>query len=372
MAIPKPILGDNEVWASNAPNESILIPYEKINSGWSYANKPSYQYFNWFWNTITGFFAHLNQNGIPVWDIDSYYDSGAFVKHNNLIYRSIDTSMGVIPRVNSRNWRCIEFLNALHDVYIDLDDVNDILVRRDGVFENKKVYEVYDRELGDLKNVTATDVYDTVLVCNTTNLNDPDAFTNKSAYDVFKNNVQINSIGNVEITNPVPSEILQYKSFDVQDEDGNIYKEYKWINTYNNGIVNYNTLINTPSEFQPYMADDKVVGGCKMWLDIDSSTGSVISFNINTVNLDRLPAPNNLTASTDGTNVNLRWTGTSLATGYDIYVDDVKVDTTGTGQAYYTYVPGDNLYHIYYVKAVNSSKESYKSNQIVISAKWNI
>ena len=367
--IDKPIIKDEDVWASSTGVDDILIPYEKIDEGWGYANKPSYQYLNWYWNTVTQFFVHLNQNGLAVWDKDTIYSSGGFTKYNGRIYQTFSDTLGEEPDVNSRNWSSLEFLNGLQDVEIDIPEARNILVLEDNIWTNQRVRDALSVELDELNNVDVTDHQDSILVSNgTNNPTDADSWINVDRDAFIKEKIYIEDAGDTLINDPVTDEVLQYREVEIWYEPEQEYrKEYRWINTYPKGYVAFDNIIDRPEEYNPVLASETQVGGARMWI---SGTAPVTSFNVATSIKDYVPAPFDLKAESHDVGgvatLTLTWTGTSLANNYKVYKDGENPQTTSE-TSYDVLDPDADKWSVYYVTAVNAdgSSESYPSNYVM-------
>ena len=367
MDIAKPIITGNDVWASNSGPDDILIPYDKVSGGWGYANKPSYQHLNWFWNTISGFFVHLNENGVPVWDSESVYESSGLVKHTGFIYQAFSKNKDIRPDLSSRVWSGLEFMNGLVDVEIDQSTQDDLLIGQYGAWTNESIKNSINVNFEQLQNTEITAHLETVIAYGAGSSGD--TWKNVEVRDAFKDKIKIEDFENVRIDRPIPSEVLSFQETEVYYQPDNIWRqEYRWVNTYNRGKVNWNTVPDIPDEFPPRPAARDAVGGVRMWV-ADDAQGEQSLFIENTL-LDPVPAPFDLTATTDSdVNIKLTWTGTILAAQYYVYRDGVKISTTNpVTDTSFEDLPGDNEYHVYYITAVDGSpqeNESYPSNYAI-------
>jgi len=360
--ITKPLLKDEDVWASSVLEDDIIIPYEKIDEGWGYANKPSYQYLNWFWNTQTQFYVHLNQNGIPEWDKNTIYESAGMAKFNGMLFQSFSKISGQMPIIDSRLWRSFEFINGLYDVDIDMPGYRDLLVHKDEIWENLTPIDII-MPLGGIKNVVDTGHLETIMGVNDVNQSASDAWTNKSISDIIDNTLNISDFEDTRINNPIDSEILQYRPYNIWNEEDKKYeKQFRWQNTYYQGYVNFNNIENKPQEFKCVPATRNVVGGVRMW--VDTTTSSEPIFHIEPSRHGYVPKSYGLETSTDENGkVILKWKGTSVADKYYIYRDNVKVGETNSTENYYTDPVNDNEWHVYYVTSIDiTSGETYESD----------
>jgi hypothetical protein len=355
--IVKPLITDTDVWANSADKEEdILVPYEKIDEGWSYANKPSYQYLNWFWQTQTQFYAHLNQNGIPEWDEESVYSSSGFTKHEDIVYQSFSDSKGFKPQVDSRVWRSLDFLNGLYDVEVDMPAYRDLLIWEKGLWKNNTPRDL-DVNLNQLNNVEDPgSAIDLVLSVKDTDQTAPDAWAGINKRTVIANKLYISDFEDTRITNPVPGEILKFQEYKmINPTTGEEEITHKWQNTYYQGYVNWNNIKNLPNEFKCAPAGRTQVGGARMWSD--DTDPAYPKLYIETTRIGYVPKPYGLTNTTEETDtgiVKLSWTGNLQSDKYNLYRDGVKVSDTGTNVAFAIDTPGDTSWHVYYVTSVDT------------------
>ena len=92
MAIQKPKYTENEIWANNPPDPAfdVMEPHDgdpvdgtdtKKALGWTYGEKPPFNFVNWNNQHKDKMLVHLNQNGIVDWDPDTEYNLHAFVNY---------------------------------------------------------------------------------------------------------------------------------------------------------------------------------------------------------------------------------------------------------------------------------------------------
>ncbi len=365
--ITKPQLTDADVWASGALDEDIIIPYEKVDEGWGYANKPSFQYLNWFWKTQTQFYTHLNQNGIPEWDEDTIYESSGFTKHNKTLFQSFSKVKGVVPQVDSREWSSLDFINGLYDIEIDMPAYRDILIHKDKIWQNITPREI-DIPLGGLYNVIDSGQLETVMAVNDTDQTVTDAWQNKGILDIIDDALYVADFEDTRIESPLDDEILQFRPYKQWIEEDQEYEDqWKWQNIYYQGYVNYNNIENKPSEFKCKPSSRNNIGGARMW--VDTATGTYPIFHIETSRIGYVPKPYGLDSESETGGVKLQWTGTTVADKYYIYRDNVKVGETTSNENYYTDSVSDVLWHVYYVTSIDTTGgntyESDPSNYIM-------
>ncbi len=358
--IIKPIIKDLDVWARSAEEKDILVPYDKIDEGYSYANKPSYQSFNWFLKQSSQFLVHMNQNGVPEWNKETEYASSGFVKYDGLLFQTFSETTGVAPSSISRTWSSTDFLDGLHDVEIDLPEDNDLLIGQYDTWNNISLPEIRDVKLNDLYNVTVTEHPDTILVSNADNPNNPDSWVNQDIDDVLRDNIFLNDMNDVILNTPIQGEVFQYKTITVKDNEGNDTETLAWTNVYDGGKTNWNKLQNLPEEFNPYRADRDTVGGVRIWVDGET-------LYVENTDKETVPAPYDLKVTTETSPIVLEWSGTTLARHYAVYRDNVHIGDTNIGETTYSDDSASiGHHHFYYVKSVNANGiESYPSNYVI-------
>jgi len=361
--IIKPKINDLDVWARSAEEKDFIVPYDKIDEGYSYANKPSYQSFNWFWKQTTQFFVHLNQSGVPDWNDKTTYASSGFAKYDGLLFQTFSETTAVAPSTLSRTWTSTDFLNGLHDVEIDMPEDNDLLIGQYENWNNISLPDIRSVYLKDLANVTVTEQPDNILVAGTEDPNDPDSWVNMPIIDVLRDNIHMEDINDVRFNSPIQNEILQYKSVTIKDDDGNDIETLAWTNVYDGGFTNWNKLNDMPEEFNPFRADRDTVGGARMWTNDDTNPTTLY---IETTDKETLPAPYNLRVTDEQGPIVLEWSGTTLARFYRVYRNNGEfVDDTNIGETTYSDNAPPNTHHFYYVTSVNANGiESYPSNYV--------
>jgi len=369
MAITKPILTENEVWANSAnPERDIVIPYDKLTPGWGYADKPSYQYFNWYWQNVTQFIIHTLQNGIPEWDNNTAYFSG-YVKYGTNIYQSFNRNAGSIPSLEPRTWRPQEHLIGLKDVFTDnLADGNALMLYK-GIWNSSEIQGIIDISLGDLIDVDVPNPYpNSILVANNTDGN-PDTWVAMEAEDALKDNISLASTAVTNIENPTEDEILIYKLSKEYYPTGlgDYVDVYKWVNTYYQGSINWNKITDKPYEFNPVKASKEKYGGAKISVT-DNAGFSILEI---TTEDDYVPPPNNLKCTNKQGSIFLEWTGTTEAQNYIVVKDGTRINPPlNYYETTFEDFPADNLPHTFYVITVNfNGKESYPSNYVVGTSK---
>ena len=124
--IQKPRYTEDEIWANNPPDPSVDVmePHDgdPINGvaakkalGWTYGEKPPYNFVNWNNQHKDQMLAYLNQQGISHWDSETNYQKGSIVVHlggsgdqrEGLFYSKTDDNQGNEP-----------FDNPFHDPQI--------------------------------------------------------------------------------------------------------------------------------------------------------------------------------------------------------------------------------------------------------------
>jgi hypothetical protein len=91
------------VWANSG--ERANPGDGKVELGWV-AEIPTYQNFNWLHNRTSAFQAHLNERGVPEWDITTEYVEGALVQWNEEVWRSLQANnSGNQPSTPNGPWQ---------------------------------------------------------------------------------------------------------------------------------------------------------------------------------------------------------------------------------------------------------------------------
>lgn len=93
--------GINRLWASGGTKVDPGL--QKTNIGWV-VELPPYQYQNWVDNRQDTFIAHINQHGIPEWDVETEYQGNLSYTQGSdgIIYKCISTHVNFNP-VNPLN-----------------------------------------------------------------------------------------------------------------------------------------------------------------------------------------------------------------------------------------------------------------------------
>lgn len=97
--------GINQLWA--AGGTKVDPGLVKSNIGWV-VELPPYQYQNWLDNRQDTFIAHINQHGIPEWDVETEYQGNLSYTQGSdgFIYKCLATNTGLTPvnPLNSAYW----------------------------------------------------------------------------------------------------------------------------------------------------------------------------------------------------------------------------------------------------------------------------
>ena len=102
----KPQLIETDIWARTADPTDIAKPIQdKINTGFLYGEKPPHEGHNYYWQTFTQYFVHLNQNGVPEWDTNTEYTEGALAKDGTAVYTALVANTGIQPSTDPATWR---------------------------------------------------------------------------------------------------------------------------------------------------------------------------------------------------------------------------------------------------------------------------
>jgi hypothetical protein len=263
--IEKPVLKDLDAWASKAdPEVDIVVPYQKIAEGWWFADKPTYQYLNWFWKTNSEFLIHVNQRGIPEWNNTTVYNSSAYVIHEDHLYQSFSESIGSFlePSYDSRFWAPDEYMRGLKDTTIDTNENEDLLVLMDSdVFVTRNAEDVVDMILDDLEDVADLHEVDKALTFNGLTWEQGDIYT------LFKEKVNIGDLADVVLDNPSNEQILVRDDYSLgKDEYGNDILTHGWVNKNieEYAYASWRDVLEKPVTFQPIPASSTDFGGIKI------------------------------------------------------------------------------------------------------------
>ena len=122
------------IWANDTEYFNIISPDStKIWNGWTYEDIPSYQEWNWFTNTYTQYFAHLSEQGVPLYRKGGIYLTTSLFKYKGLIYYSKcvhDSSYVTEPTWISREYGSFELLKGIQNVFIEFPEKNQVLFYR--------------------------------------------------------------------------------------------------------------------------------------------------------------------------------------------------------------------------------------------------
>lgn len=116
--IQKPIILESDIWANgyDYTSEHIINPDNtKKETGWIYGEKPPYNIVNWQHKIINESIVHINQNGMPLWDAETTYNSGARTIYNGDVYVSNDINVNEQPDI-STYWDLNESLTSLNTI----------------------------------------------------------------------------------------------------------------------------------------------------------------------------------------------------------------------------------------------------------------
>ena len=113
MSTTKPDL--TRIWAAGAPGGNVIDPDVsapgKFDDGWL-AEVPTFQHFNFLQQLFTQGLAHINEEGICVWDTDTIYPDKAVVKGSDgeLYVSQVASNQGNNPvsaSAANSNWKSI-------------------------------------------------------------------------------------------------------------------------------------------------------------------------------------------------------------------------------------------------------------------------
>lgn len=106
MPTNKPNL--NRIWAAGADPGNIIDPdvgeSGKFDAGWL-SELPPFEYFNFMYQLFTKGLAHMNEQGISVWDTDTVYPIKAWARGSNgEVYQAKSQHSGKDPVSNPNYW----------------------------------------------------------------------------------------------------------------------------------------------------------------------------------------------------------------------------------------------------------------------------
>ena len=137
MYVDKPIMTSGDIWGKDVYGTDKMIESSenKIYTGWTYEDRPSFQEWNAFWyNIMNRLYETAQYSGIPPWESEVKYITGSYVVHlgQEIPYHCIsvtpDNEDPEEPQRDSRRWRSHALLNSLRDVHIDLVKDNEAVV----------------------------------------------------------------------------------------------------------------------------------------------------------------------------------------------------------------------------------------------------
>jgi len=377
----KPQLDDSFVWAAGAdPVRDIIIPVEQLAQGWNYADKPAYQYFNWYWNQVTGFLVHINQNGIPVWDDKTAYFSSGYAKEGSDVYQAFSYNYGLKPSENTRIWKPQEYVAGLKDVSVDDLKDNDLLVNYKGAWVNMSPKEAirngtdefFLHEVANLKYEPGTpsesDIYpDSTIYASKEQPTQVDSFKTETLSNILKNKVKLKDCADVKLNLPQTNDILTYKEVTIIDpnDDNKEHIEMRWVNSPYVGRVNWYNISNKPDFYNPILGSRTQYGGAKMWLNDETIPDPSLLIQIDETR-ELTSAPSNFRASKDQNGkITVEFNGIAGVNNYKLYVDNGSTEIVDIGPGTKSdYFPPDNVYHTLYVRGenTNTGEISYASN----------
>ena len=81
-----------DVWADDG---TIAEPSaDKKSIGWQLLRQPAHEYFNWFFNLISGKWNHVSKYGVPLWHVARQYQVNDLCSRDGIIYRAKVDSIG--------------------------------------------------------------------------------------------------------------------------------------------------------------------------------------------------------------------------------------------------------------------------------------
>ena len=103
MAQTKPGLSEG-IWGTT-PNTVDIPTAGKVAVGWT-IETPPLEWQNWWQKRTDEMLFHVNEYGVPLWDIDTEYPLYGLANINGVLYRSlIATNSGNDPETDTVNWK---------------------------------------------------------------------------------------------------------------------------------------------------------------------------------------------------------------------------------------------------------------------------
>jgi len=82
----------DHVWASTADPANVVEPSQAKQEGGWIAEKPPFEYDNWFYNLVSGLLQDLETNGVMEWSTSTTYPLGAICFSGGKIYQSLQAA----------------------------------------------------------------------------------------------------------------------------------------------------------------------------------------------------------------------------------------------------------------------------------------
>lgn len=107
MSTLKPDL--TRTWGAGAPGANVVDPDTttpgKVDAGWE-AEIPPFEHINFLYKWFSQALAHLNEQGIAVWDSDTTYPVGGWAKGSDgTVYEALIEQFGNNPVGDTVNWK---------------------------------------------------------------------------------------------------------------------------------------------------------------------------------------------------------------------------------------------------------------------------
>lgn len=130
----------SNIWASGG--DRIKPSDEKIQLGWQ-VEIPPYQHENWIQNRQDQALGHINQYGIPHWDIMTEYVAGkSYVQGSDgFIYKALVDNIGVEPSLDPNTWM-LAFVSLDNDDSLKFFNGYTIISSDFSVLKNTRYYAI--------------------------------------------------------------------------------------------------------------------------------------------------------------------------------------------------------------------------------------
>jgi len=145
MKYNRPKVHSGHIWAKDAENSDIIQPdQQRIERGWTYEDKISYQEWNWYGNTVSSYINHVERSGIPYYSNTTKYPVTSYFNYEDaelghIIYQNLSPTYNDPPTRDHRRYSSFELVKGIQNVFIDLPKNNDVIVYYQDLWINAQV-----------------------------------------------------------------------------------------------------------------------------------------------------------------------------------------------------------------------------------------